>query len=282
MPDDASSSLPSTARSTLDRGALERVLTRAAELQAHSVEPSEGMSEQDLIELGGEVGIGADFVRRALAEERTRVDVPAAATRGVVAEWFGASQVGAARIVRGSPGTLLATLDEWMQSHESLQPKRRHGDRLTWEPRRDFLGNLQRGLNFRGRAYALVLAAETAATAAPVDAQRSLVRLHADMWAGRRRSAVGAGVAAGGGVAAGAGVLAIASLIPEGSLLVGGLVGSFWGGLGALGAAAVARAQRRKVERVHLALEQILDRLERNEIKPAAPSLLDLLVPRSR
>jgi len=33
---------------------------------------------------------------------------------------------------------------------------------------------------------------------------------------------------------------------------------------------------------VQLALEQILDRLERDEIKAVAPSLLDLIVPRPR
>ncbi|MGH7695858.1 MAG: hypothetical protein ACRENH_12795 [Gemmatimonadaceae bacterium] len=47
-------------------------------------------------------------------------------------------------------------------------------------------------------------------------------------------------------------------------------------------ATAIARRQRRKVSRVQLALEQILDRLERDEIKPTSPSLLDLLVPRPR
>jgi hypothetical protein len=285
MPDDQAP-LPSTARGSapLDRGALDRVLARAAELQAHTLEPAEGMTEQELVELGGEVGINADFMRRALAEERTRVDIPSEgdAPGGALAGWFGPGFISASRIVRGAPDQLLAALDEWMQRGESMASKRRYANRLTWEPRRDFLGNLQRGLNFRGRSYALVSAGEVAATVAAIDAGRSLVRLDADLAPARRRSAIGSGVLAGGGVASASGIVALATLLPEGSLLVGGLVGSVWAGLGVLGASAIARAQRRKVSRVQLALEQILDRLERDEIKAASPSLLDLIVPRSR
>ncbi|MGH7709996.1 MAG: hypothetical protein ACREOG_01860, partial [Gemmatimonadaceae bacterium] len=84
------------------------------------------------------------------------------------------------------------------------------------------------------------------------------------------------------GVASASGIVALATLFPEGSLLIGGLVGGVWAGLGLLIATTVARSQRRKVSRVHAALEQILDRLERDEIKASSPSLLDLLVPRTR
>lgn len=268
----------------LDRGALERVLTRAAELQAHSVEPSEGMTEQELVELGGEVGISADHVRRALAEERTRADLPEHVPESaIMSGWFGESYVTASRVIRGTPAALLTAVDDWMQRQESMVPRRRRADRLTWEPRRDFLGNLQRGFNFRGRTYDLVTAGEVAATVAAVDNSRTLVRLDADLGASRRRHAIGSGVAAGGGIVSGSGMLALATLFPEGSLLIGGLVGGVWAGLGLLVASTVARSQRKRVSRVHAALEQILDRLERDEMKASSsPSLIDLLVPRSR
>lgn len=265
---------------SLDRGALERVLARAAELQAHSIEPSEGMTEKELVELGREVGISEDYVRRALAEERTRVDLPQ--ETGAVANWFGPSLIGASRVVRGSPAKLLGALDEWMQKQESMVSRRRLYDRLTWEPRRDFLGNLQRGFNFRGRTYDLVAVSEVSGTAAAIDDERTLIRLVADLSASRRRSTIGSGVVAGGGVVSGSGIVALATLFPEGSLLIGGLVGGVWAGMGMLIATSVARAQRRKTSRVHAALEQILDRLERDEIQASSPSLFDLLVPRSR
>lgn len=282
MPDDKPArSSPPAVPTPLDRGALERVLTRAAELQAQTVEPSEGMTEQELVELGGEVGISSDFMRRALAEERTRVGSPSEANT-TLAGLFGPERISASRIVRGSPAAILAALDDWMQRQESMLSMRRMADRLTWEPRRDFLGNLQRGFNFRGKTYELVAANEVAASVAAIDAQRTLVRIDADLGAARRRSTVGSGVVAGGGVASASAIVGLATLFPEGSLLIGGVVGALWAGSGVLIATAIARRQRRKVSRVQLALEQILDRLERDEIKTTSPSLLDLLVPRPR
>ena len=285
MPDDKPArSSPPAVPTPLDRGALERVLTRAAELQAHTVEPSEGMTEKELVDLGGEVGISSDFMRRALAEERTRIGSPSEATSGstTLVGLFGPERISASRIVRGSPSAILAALDDWMQRQESMLSMRRMTDRLTWEPRRDFLGNLQRGFNFRGKTYELVVASEVAASVAAIDAQQTLVRIDADLGAARRRSTVGSGVVAGGGVASASAIVGLATLFPEGSLLIGGVVGAVWAGSGVLIASAIARRQRRKVSRVQLALEQILDRLERDEIKTTSPSLLDLLVPRPR
>lgn len=285
MPDDKPArSSPPAVPTPLDRGALERVLTRAAELQAHTVEPSEGMTEKELVDLGGEVGISSDFMRRALAEERTRIGSPSEATSGstTLVGLFGPERISASRIVRGSPSAILAALDDWMQRQESMLSMRRMTDRLTWEPRRDFLGNLQRGFNFRGKTYELVVASEVAASVAAIDAQQTLVRIDADLGAARRRSTIGSGVVAGGGVASASAIVGLATLFPEGSLLIGGVVGAVWAGSGVLIASAIARRQRRKVSRVQLALEQILDRLERDEIKTTSPSLLDLLVPRPR
>jgi hypothetical protein len=242
------------------------------------------MTEQELVELGGEVGIGADLMRRALAEERTRLMAPGESSSGstTLVGLFGPERISASRVVRGSPASVLAALDEWMQRQESMLSMRRMSDRLTWEPRRDFLGNLQRGFNFRGKTFELVAANEVAASVAAIDPQRTLVRLDADLGGARRRSTVGSGVVAGGGVATASAIVGLATLFPEGSLLIGGVVGAVWAGSGVLMASAIARRQRRKASRVQLALEQILDRLERDEIKSSSPSLLDLLVPRSR
>ena len=67
----APESLPSTA---LSRAALERVLARAAQLQAASGEGDDAgaMSEEQLVDLGKEVGLSGDLLRQALAEERGR------------------------------------------------------------------------------------------------------------------------------------------------------------------------------------------------------------------
>ena len=87
-----------------------------------------------------------------------------------------------------------------------------------------------------------------------------------------------AGAVAGLGISSGAGVVALASLSGEpGALAIGAVVGSVWTGLSGIASAAVARAQRRKVARGQLALEQILDRLEHGEIKTPRSPLMDFL-----
>jgi hypothetical protein len=56
----------------LDRSSLERVLARAAELQSGPSDTGEEFTEEQLLELGKEVGLSPQHLRQALAEERTR------------------------------------------------------------------------------------------------------------------------------------------------------------------------------------------------------------------
>ena len=259
---------------TLERGALERVLARASELQALGADAPEGLTETQL-ELGKEVGISSEHLRQALAEERTRVAIPQ--EHGVVGSWYGPTIATASRVIAGAPSQILAALDQWMQHEELLRVRRRYSDRLTWEARNDFVGGIQARFNFGGRAYALTPASEVGATVVAVDAQRVLVRLDADFGLSRRRSVIWSGILAGGGVASGAGIVGLASLIPEGSVFLGAAVGSVWTLLGGAAAAGLATAQRKRIGRGQLALEQILDRLEHGQMKAGRGSLLEFL-----
>jgi hypothetical protein len=260
----------------LDRPALERVLARAAELQARSTDAPETLTDAQVLELGHEVGLSADHLRQALAEERTRIATPA--ETGVVGSWFGSSFAAASRVIEGTPAEVLALLDAWMQKEELLRVRRRLADRLTWEARRDFIGSMQASFNLGGRAYALTAASEVAATVVPVDANRVLVHLAADFAPSRRRNVGWAGTLAAFGVTSSAGLVALASMSAEpGAMVIGGIVGSVWTGLAGLGSTAIARAQRRKVAQGQLALEQVLDRLEHGEVRSAKSPLLDFL-----
>jgi hypothetical protein len=256
---------PGGSLAPLDRAALERVLARATELQARLSEAPDELTEKELLDLGNEVGISAEHMRQAIAEERTRVVLPE--ETGVVGSWFGSTVAAASRVVPGTPAEVLAQIDNWMQRQELLRVRRRIGDRLTWEARRDFVGSMQASFNFGGRPYA-----------APVDAKRVLVRLDADFAPSRRRNVGWAGATAGLGVTSGASVVALASLSAEpGALVIGAVVGSIWTALAGLGATAIARAQRKKVTRGQLALEQILDRLEHGEMRSVKSTLMDFL-----
>lgn len=256
----------------LDRSALERVLTRAAELQATASDTPEQLSEAQLVALGQEVGVSAEHIRQALAEEKTRVTIPEA--QGALARYFGPGTAIASRVVSGRPADVLAALDRWMQTEESLQMKRRFGDRITWEKRPGFIGSITRGLDVAGRGYTLSGVPEVGASVAAVDATRVLV--HLDVQIGERRSRVVglSAVVAALAVGAGGGLIAL-SVLAGGSIIVGAGFGAAVTAAGGLLSAGNARTQRRFVARVQLALEQVLDRLESAAGRP--PSVLSTL-----
>jgi hypothetical protein len=264
-------------RRVLDRAAMERVLGRAAELQAGGADPSDGwgMSEQQLVELGREVGLSPEHLRQALAEERTRLAVPE--ERGVVGDLFGAPVATASRVVLGTPHEVLARIDDWMQRQEALRPKRRFADRATWEARTDFLGSIQVGLNLGGRPYGLSTADEVAATTVEVDATKTLVRFDAD-FRGARRRRLGWSLGTLGLFALTATIpVAIAATLLPNLVVVAGAAATAWTALGAAIGWGVARGQKGKLARAQLALDQILDRLEQPAAAPVKGPLADLI-----
>jgi hypothetical protein len=249
----------------IDRSAMERVLQRAAELQARTADAPESMTESELIALGKEVGLSSELLRQALAEERTRGVAPADA--GFAARMLGPATVTASRIVRGRPEDVLGRLDAWMQREESLAVQRRSPTRVLWEARRDFFGSMQRNLNLGGRGYALSRANEVAATVSPVDGERTHVRLDANL-VGLRASRVRNGAIVAGLLAATTAVLlALNFALPIAAIGVAVSPVALW---------QMARSFRPGVQRAQVMLEHYLDRLENPEV-PKAPSLLDVL-----
>ena len=273
MPDDVSTSLqPATppGRQPLDRQALERVLARAAQLQAATPDAPELLTEQQILELGHEVGLAPEIIRQALAEERSRVTVPVEG--GMTARLFGARVASAGRTVRGTPETVLAQLDRWMVGTELLQRKRRFPDRATWEPQRGLWASLNRNMNLGGRSYALTRASEVAATVVPVDAQRTLVRVDADLTPLRGSRLWLSGATAASGVGGGAAAAVItALLVPPSALAVAAVtaIALLPAAAGLGGGYAIARQHAVTLARAQLALEQLLDRLEHGSLQPA-------------
>src|SRR5256714_13829623 len=275
----ASAPLP-VRQTLLDRQALERVLARAAELQGASALPesSDLISESQLLDIGNEVGLSPATLNQALAEERTRVNVPE--ERGLVAQIAGAGFATATRTVPGNARDVLATIDTWMLREECLQVQRRFADRITWEPQRGLFGKLRRTVNVRGRGFYLMDAAQVSATVMPVDPGRVVVRLDADIHPSRARR-VGMGGLLGAIGPAASGVIGLGLVIAHIPLLIA--AGSTVIPLGgsALAAYQIARSHRTVLSSVQLALEQILDRLEHGEFNRRA-GLLDAISPRAR
>jgi len=240
----------------LERAALERVVLRAAQLQAGSRELEDGLSEDDVLKLGAEVGIPAPYLRQALMEERMRAAMPA--ERGLAAYFGGPRFVSAERTVGGTEEHVEAALEHWMTTGELLVVKRRFADQLTWEPRRGTMASLKRSFRLGGRDYHLARAREVGAQVSAVGADRVYVRLVADVGNTRGEHLGGATAMA----AAGAGTTGIMLLLGFAPL-----VAALAFPLASWGAIAVARAHRKEAERVQVALEQVLGRLEHGEIQ---------------
>jgi hypothetical protein len=141
----------------------------------------------------------------------------------------------------------------------------------VWEPRRDFLVGLKRALKVGGRDYALSQAYEASATVVQIDDERVHVGLDADFQSHQRRAARQVIASTVIGAAATASLFVIGAFAAVAVLPV--LV------LPALGLAGARTFQVHVVSRAQLALEQLLDRLERGEIARRGPdSLLGAIV----
>ena len=254
-------------RALVTRNQLERVLARAAELQglsADSNEPSDALTEAQVEELGREVGLSVASIRQAIAEERARV-VPVQEEAGLARSLFGESRVGAQRVVPGTPPRLLDTLDRWMQRDELLRLVRQRSDLRVWEPGRGLVDSLRRA--FGGRDYALFRANEIIATVVPMDDASSLVRMEADFsqlrGSGAKQTVVGAGV----GTAATGAAVVLNVMLPVAIIPALGVTALAWAG--------ARRRQRHATQRGLLAIEYLLDRLERGDKEP--PSFMKLI-----
>ncbi len=240
----------------LDRSAVERIIQRAAELQANERDISEGLTERELLALAQDVGIPEATLRQALLEERTRSAVPA--ERGFAAWLAGPRFVGAARTVAGEAHRLEPALAQWMAEGELLAVKRRFPQQTSWERRTGTVASIRRVLSFGERGYLLTRAREVVGQVIPVDAGHCHVQLVADLSNTRaERTGTAGGLVAVGAVASGVGLL-LGVALPVAVLPVA---------LGVLVGWAVLRGRRSEVSRVHVALEQVLDRLEHGEIE---------------
>ena len=243
----------------IDRKALERIVRRAAELQAGSQEIGEGLTSQEVLALGKDVGIPEGYLRQAMLEEQTRTAPEE--SPGTWAWLTGPRAISAHRVVPGDRASVERALSRWMTEEELLQPKRHYADRTTWEAKAGAFASIQRALSGR-RRYSLASAGEISSQVAQLEPGFCLVRLEADVSQQRRGRISGGFVLAaiGWGMTGATALIAPPLALAQILMLVPGV------GL-TLGGAMVARTHRRANERVQIGLEQVLDRLERGEIR---------------
>ena len=95
----------------ISRDALERIIQRAAELQAGERDIGDGLTEGELLALGKDVGIPARYLQQALLEERTRV----LGERDSGWSLAGPASVATQRVVPGDPVAVERALGHWME-----------------------------------------------------------------------------------------------------------------------------------------------------------------------
>jgi len=254
MPDD----LPSR---RIDRPALERIIQRAAELQAGELDSGDGVTEQELLKLGAEVGIDGRYLRQALYEEAA--GGAATSERGVLAKWIGPGRAAASRVVPGDRTAVVQALELWMTENEALAVKRRLPDATVWERQRGFFAEMKRGFGVGGRSYELAKAKDVTVTLTQLEPGYCHVEMAADLSDARNH------VGTAGGAAAGAmGLIGVAMLAVQGPPLAIALLAAVPIGSAILAPVLAARSYRSRYARTQLALEQILDRLEHGEVRP--------------
>jgi hypothetical protein len=200
-----------------------------------------------------------------LLEEQTRT-LPD--TQQGMWRWLtGPRTLTAQRVVPGERVPVERALTRWMEDEESLQVKRRYPDRTTWEPKAGALASIQRALGRRGRRYSLANADEIVGQVTQLEPGFCHVLLTADIRQQRTKKIAGGAVLAllGWGMTAALAVVAPPLALAQTVVLIPGVSMT-------LGGASIARTYRSANERILVSLEQVLDRLERSEIRDA-PSL---------
>ena len=264
----------------VDRAALERILQRAAELQASEHDVGEGMTPEEVVKLGDEVGIPGRYLRQAMLEEQSRL--PGAQAKGLIDQAVGPGEVSASRVVRGDPESAERALLEWMSKNELLNLQRQQPGRLSWEKMSGVQAAMRRGIStFEGaRARFMLSRADVVrATITPLEAGFCHVAITAELR-GTRAGYLGGAATVGGAGAVASGVLAA--------------LNAFWIVAAAPVVAAaglawvVSRQFRPVVDRTQLGLERALDHVEGHAIKPShqlperSPGLIELITTEMR
>jgi hypothetical protein len=250
----------------IDRVTFDRVLQRAAELQAASKDIGEGLSEEEILALGAEVGIPAQHLQQALIEERTRVVLPE--PNGTLDRWVGPADVVAQRVVQGTPESVGAALTHWVERNEHFVVQRAAGTRITFEPIDVFARSMRRlGAAFdpkRSKPYLDKVSLITAVIT-PLEAGFCHVTLAASLRKARA-SLVGGGAA-----------LPLTGAVVGATLVLIGappLIGAVPVLPMAVGGWFVARSFRGHALRAQVGLDRALDELERRSALPGERAIL--------
>jgi hypothetical protein len=242
---------------------LDLIVRRAAELQNQRGNPgSQLLTEEEVVEIGRQVGLEPEYVRRAMAEVHAESLVlrrpPANRVLDLVA---GDSRVEVRRVVAGEPTLIQQQVEMLLRDREKLSALRRRPTRSVWEASAGIMDRLDRFMNFSGKEYALAETRQVELAVAETEPGWSLVTLACDI--GNKRDE--ALYTAGSCIAVAAILAAVfigveagfAILLAIGTALLVGLAGS------AIAVPWIRWAVGKRRNRVELILEGLIDGVDR-------------------
>ncbi|MEE4297386.1 MAG: hypothetical protein V2J20_12315 [Wenzhouxiangella sp.] len=167
---------------------LEKLIARASVLEhAEGSGDARLLSEEEVISIGQEVGLSAEYVKRALAEYRAESLSPSAPDdHPLIRRIVGPAYARARRVVSGKPESVHRHLERLLTEQESLRARRQRGTLSVWEPNQSLGSKITRALDFEGRGYELSQLESLEISVAGADDHSSLVTLTADMRDARK------------------------------------------------------------------------------------------------
>lgn len=237
---------------------MEAVIRRAVELQ-ESRPDAEGISEEELLRMGGELGLSPAHLRQAMLEVQRSGE---AAETGLLHRMFGAASVAASRAVPGEAGAVRERIERYLLDVEFMEVRRRFPNRTLYVRGAGMMAAVgratarmstrQQRLDFR----VLEVGVE------PLEDGFSHVAVVTELKGERAGFAAGGLIGGGGGGSAVATALGIAVAPPAALLGLPVLLGMVFG---------MRAGYRTLLERRRADLETFLDRVQHDELaRPAA------------
>ena len=251
-----------------DPEALQRILQRAAELQARERDVSGSLTGDEVLSLGREVGIPDQYLRQAMLEVSRAHPMPE--QDGWIDQMMGVAAVETDRIVKGDARDLEQQLVHYMENEEVFATVRQVEGHLRWEPRSGWHAMVRRATG--SKQFLLQKAEWVSATVIQLEPGLCQVVLRGDIRLLRRGYIGGAAAMLSVGAAA--------------TLVLAGLQ-AFWAVMimpipvAAAASFGVAKSYKPIVDRLQLGLECALDALEKNatrQLPPRRTSLLDTVM----
>ena len=242
---------------------LEPIVRRAAELQNRGGSPgAQSLTEAEVIEIGRQVGLEPDYVRRAIAEVHADSLAPAPPPANPLLDFLaGEGRVEVRRVLPGDPMLIQQQIERELREREKLGALRRRHGRSVWEASSGTFARLERFLNFSGREYALAEIRQVDLSVAELEPGWALVTVTGDL--GNKRDEALYGVA--GGTLAAAIVAFMIAAESAGGSVTAGIAAALLAGVltAAIGSTWLRWSLARRRERIGLLLEGLVDRAER-------------------